>query len=111
MVQKVHGFAKAPEQSLSGGLKMFTATVSNGQMTTLVGTEEQHSADFDKVVEILSTRAQMIVIGNVAATTVNFAVEHNDIQGDLTAFSAECTAAWAAYKGSGTITVTAFTGF
>jgi hypothetical protein len=112
MVQKVHGFAKTPEQSLTGGLKMYTVTVSNGQMTTTTGTEETHSADLDKVIEIISVRAQPVVIGTVGATTLNFAVEHNEIFGTpLTAFNTEATAAWAAYKGSGTFTLSEFTGF
>ena len=93
MTDKVHGFAHTPDQFLSGGLPMFTATVASGGLTTLVGTEEQHSVKLDKLIEAISTRAQPVVLGTPTATVLNFAVEHKDIFGDLTAFSAEVTAA------------------
>jgi hypothetical protein len=93
MTQKVHGFAKTPDQFLSGGLPMFTATVASGGLTTLVGDEEQHSVKMDKLIEAISIRAQPVVMGTPSATVLNFAVEHNEIFGDLTAFSNEVTAA------------------
>ena len=93
MTDKVHGFVATPDQFLSGGLPMFTATVTGVDLTTKTGTLEQHSVALDKLIEAISTRAQPVVMGTVKATTLNFAVEHNDIFGDLTAFSAEVTAA------------------
>lgn len=108
MTDKVHGFAKTPDQFLSGGLPMFTATVTGVDLTALTGTEESHSAALDKLIEVISTRAQPVVMGAVKATTLNFAVEHNDIFGDLTAFSAEATAAFAAKFPGATVTVSKF---
>lgn len=93
MTQKVHGFSHTPDQFLSGGLPMFTATVTGVDLTAMTGTEEQHSVALDKLIEAISIRAQPVVMGTPTATKLNFAVEHNEIFGDLTAFSTEATAA------------------
>lgn len=95
MTDKVHGFVATPDQFLSGGLPMFTATVSGtgSDLTAKTGTLEQHSVALDKLIQALSIRAQPVIMGTPTATTLNFAVEHNDIFGDLTAFSAEASAA------------------
>jgi hypothetical protein len=127
MTDKVHGFSHTPDQFLSGGLKMFTVTVTGVDMTAKTTTPasgaggmadvstESHSPDFDKVVEIISTRAQPVIMGAVSATTFNFAVEHNDIFAtngkldDYAQFNAEGTAALSAYKPGATFTLTPFT--
>lgn len=93
MTDKVHGFVATPDQFLSGGLPMFTATVTGVDLTAKTGNEEQHSVALDKLIEAISIRAQPVVMGTPTATKLNFAVEHKDIFGDLTAFSAEATAA------------------
>lgn len=111
MTDKIHGFAHTPNQSLSGGLVMYTATVTGVDLTATAGTEEVHAPALDKVIEILSTRAQPVLMGAVTATTFHFAVEHNDIFGDLTKFNTDATAALAAYEDGATMSVAAFTGF
>ena len=104
MTDKVHGFTATPDQFLSGGLPMFTATVTGVDLTAKTATasgvgtpkdvaSELHSAALDKLIEALSIRAQPVVMGTPTATKLNFAVEHKDIFGDLTAFSTEASAA------------------
>jgi hypothetical protein len=108
MTQKVHGFAATPDQFLTGGLPMFTATVTGADLTALVGDEEQHAPALDKLIEVISIRAQPVIMGKAKATTLNFAVEHNEIFGDLTAFGAEATAAFAAKFPGATVSFAKF---
>jgi len=108
MTDKIHSFAATPDQFLSGGLPMFTATVTGANLTTLTGTEEPHAAALDKLIEVISLRAQPVVLGTPNATTLRFAVEHNEIFGDLTAFNAEATAAFAADFPGATVAITTF---
>jgi hypothetical protein len=113
MTQKVHGFAKAPDQFLSGGLPMFTVTVANVDLTATTGTEEAHSVALDKLIELISVRAQPVVIGKVSATGFRFAVEHNDIFGTdaagdnetLSGFAAKVQAGLRAALNDNTVTV------
>lgn len=113
MTDKIHGFAHTPDQFLSGGMPLFTATVAGTgiDLTAMTGTEEEHAAHLDALIAVLSIRAQPVLMGTVAAHTLNFAVEHNEIFGDLTAFNTEASAAFAAATGvtGATVTVTAFT--
>lgn len=108
MTQKVHGFAQAPAQFLTGGLPMYTATVTGVDLTALEGTEEQHAPALDKLIEVISIRAQPVIVGKANATTLRFAVEHNEIFGDLTAFNAEATAAFAAKFTGATVSFAKF---
>lgn len=110
MTDKIHGFVATPDQFLSGGLVMFTATVTNVDLTAMTGDEEQHAAALDALIEVLSIRAQPVIMGAAKETTLNFAVEHNEIFGDLTAFNAEATAAFRARTGvaNATVAVAAF---
>lgn len=112
MTDKIHGFAHTPDQFLSGGLPLFTATVAGTgvDLTALTGSEEKHAAHLDALIAVLSIRAQPVLMGTVAAKTLNFAVEHNEIFGALATFNAEATAAFAAATGisDATVTVTAF---
>jgi len=108
MTDKIHGFAATPDQFLSGGLPMFTATVTGADLTALVGAEEQHSPALDKLIEVISIRAQPVIMGKAKPTTLNFAVEHNEIFGDLSAFNAEATAAFGAAIPGATVTISKF---
>lgn len=108
MTDKVHGFSHTPDQFLSGGLPMFTATITGANLTTLTGTEEPHAAALDKLIEVISIRAQPVVLGTVKATVLNFAVEHADIFGELDKFNTEATAAFATAFPGATVTITKF---
>lgn len=108
MTDKIHGFVATPDQFLSGGLKMYTATVTGANLTTLVGSEEPHAPALDKLIEVISIRAQPVILGTAGATTLRFAVEHNEVFGDLTAFNAEATAAFAAEISGATVSIAPF---
>lgn len=108
MTDKIHGFVATPDQFLTGGLPMFTATVTGADLTAMVGEEEQHAPALDKLIEVISIRAQPVIMGKAKATTLNFAVEHNDIFGDLAAFNAEATAAFAAAFPGASVAFTKF---
>lgn len=104
MTDKVHGFVGTPDQFLSGAMKMFTVTTSDDIKTVTDG----HNVKLDKLVEAISTRAQPVILGTPAGTgpyTLNIAVEHNEVFGDLTAFANEIKAA----TGATTVSVAAFT--
>ena len=58
------------------------------------------------MVDAISTRAQPVVMGVPATTTLVFAVEHAEVFGDLAAFADEIEAATGA--GAGTVTVAPF---
>lgn len=103
MTDKVHGFVGTPDQFLSGAMKMFTVTTSDDIVTVTGG----HNAALDKLIEAISTRAQPVILGTPAGSgpyTLNIAVEHNEIFGDLTAFANEVKAA----TGAQTVSVAAF---
>jgi hypothetical protein len=89
MTDKVNGFVATPDQFLSGAMKMFTATVTGDILTATAG----HNVKLDKLIEALSIRAQPVIMGtpagNTTTGTLRFAVEHNEVFGDLTAFSTE----------------------
>lgn len=89
MTQKIHGFVAAG-QHLTGGLSMFSVAVANYDLTVadaeyknedgdMVAT---HNIGLEKIIEALSTRAQPVVIGQIAAGGFNFAVEHVDVFAD-----------------------------
>ena len=120
MTTKVNGFTHTPDQFLSGALMMFTATTSVDIITqtttttttdafgTLTTTTSSHNVALDALIAAIATRAQPTIMGTPAGSgpyTLNFAVEHTDIFGDLTAFSNEVKAA----TGDSTVAITAYT--
>ena len=125
MTQKIHGFVATPDQFLTGGLPMFTATVTNADLTALVagdpdGVDQPASGDFgafedrkhapalDALIAAISIRAQPVVMGTPTPTALNFAVEHNEIFGDLTAFSEEATKSFKVKFPTATVVISKF---
>jgi hypothetical protein len=78
MTEKVNGFASGNDQFLSGAVKRYTVTVSNFDLTA---DPANGTSNLDKVIEIISTRAQPVILGAVTATGFAFAVEHADVFG------------------------------
>jgi len=78
MTEKVNGFAAGNDQFLSGAVTMFEVTVSNADLTA---DPANGTSNLDKVIEIISTRAQPVILGTVSATGFTFAVEHADVFG------------------------------
>ena len=120
MTTKVNGFTHTPGQFLSGNLVMFTATTAVDIITqattttttdafgTVTTTTSSHNVALDTLIAAISTRAQPVIMGTPAGTgpyTLNFAVEHTEIFGDLTAFSNEVKAA----TGDSTVVISAYT--
>lgn len=82
MVEKVNGFVGAPDQFLSGGIKMFTVTLTNYDMTVLDGLVNgvgKYNKGLEALIVGLSQRAQPVIMGTPTATTLRFAVEHVDV--------------------------------
>ena len=104
MTDKVHGFVGTPDQFLSGAMAMYTVTTTDDIKTVTDG----HNVKLDALIAAISTRAQPVIMGTPAGTcpyTLNFAVEHTEIFGDLTAFAAEVKAS----TGATTVSVGTFT--
>lgn len=108
MTDKVHGFTATPDQFLSGGLVLFTATVSGVDLTATTTDVSEHTLGdvktvphapaLDKLIAAISIRAQPVIMGTPTATKLNFGVEHADIFGGVDAngkmlFDSELTAA------------------
>jgi len=114
---KIHGWSKAPDQFLTGGLPMYTVTVTNVDLTVMTPADaddgEQHNVALDKLVELISTRAQPVVIGTVGQHSFRFAVEHDDAFGGtdssdnetLAGFTAKVQAGLQAALDDDTVTV------
>lgn len=90
MTEKVNGFAAGNDQFVSGAMKMYQITVGGLDMTAAAA---NGTSDLTKVVDAISTRAQPVIMGVPTATTMVFAVEHNEVFGDLVAFADEVEAA------------------
>lgn len=81
MTEKVNGFAAGNDQFLSGAVTKYTVTVSNADLTAAPA---NGTSNLDRVIEIISTRAQPVILGVVTATGFSFAVEHADVFGTTT---------------------------
>ena len=101
MTEKVNGFVGTPDQFLSGGMNMYTVTVTGLDLTAAPA---NGTSDLDMLIQAISTRAQPVIMGTPTATVLRFAVEHNEIFGDLTAFAAEVRAA----SGATTVAIAPF---
>jgi hypothetical protein len=104
MVDKIHGFVAAPDQSLVGAVQFYTVSTANNIVTVTNG----DNAYLDTLVNAISTRAQPVILGTPSGTgpyTLRFAVEHAGVLGNLTAFQNEVIA----ITGDSALTVTAFT--
>jgi hypothetical protein len=102
MTTKVNGFVATPDQFVSGAMAMFTVTSSADIKTVTAG----HNVELDKLIAAISMRAQPVLMGAPAGSgpyTLRFAVEHNEVFGDLTAAGTELSEATGA-----TVTLAAF---
>ena len=103
MTDKVNGWVQSG-QHLVGSLAMFTVTTTNNIVTPVTSetdtdpfgsvtvTTASHNDALDALIAAIGTRAEPVIIGTPAGTgpyTLNFAVEHADVFGDLTAFANE----------------------
>jgi len=102
MTDKVNGFVGTPDQFLSGAVKMFTVTVAGLDLTVAPA---NGTSNLDKLIQAISTRAQPVIMGTPTSTALNFAVEHNEVFGDLTAFATEVRNAC----GASSVTIAPFT--
>jgi len=77
MTDKVQGVHKAGE-FLGKNLDFFTVTISGTSIAAdgVFGSATQLA--FEKMVAVIGTRAQPIILGTPSATILKFAVEHND---------------------------------
>lgn len=83
MVEKVNGRAFGGE-FLTGNMQFLTVTTSIDIRTTgMVGASANSQARFDRLIEVVSQRAQPIILGGVTVDesnyVVTFAIEHLDV--------------------------------